>query len=191
MGFFKKVVKAVTNVVKSPSRLALAGFTGGVSELTGWGKKIANSGVGKTLDMAGYVAAAVAGGAAALGAMGGGAAAAGVGGTSAAVGGGAAAATGGGSLLTAGNIMGAASAAQGVVSYISSQDQAKEQARAQQRAQDQAAQAQRESEIMRKQALLTAQMSVGQRINHAAAVANRLKNTNTSSMGGDEEKLGG
>lgn len=186
----KKLFKKAVNVITHPSRALLALGTAGISEMTNWGEKLQRSGVGRTLDVAGYIAAAAAGGYAALGgaaAAGGTAASAGVGGTAAATGAEAAAA-GGGTILGMSPTTVLTAASTGA-SIISGQLQAREQAKAQKDAQRQAAQAARESEIMRKQALLTSQMSLGQRKNQAAFIADKLRNTNT--LGADEEKLGG
>ena len=71
------------------------------------------------------------------------------------------------------------------------QKAAKEQSRAILQAQQASEQANREAEILRKQALLASQKSITARKSAASAVANRLKNTNVSYLGGDEEKLGG
>ena len=71
------------------------------------------------------------------------------------------------------------------------QKAAKEQSRAILQAQKASEQANREAEILRKQALLASQKSITARKSAASAVANRLKNTNVSYLGGDEEKLGG
>lgn len=188
----KKIVKRIGRLIRSPSRLALAFGTAGISEMAGWGSKLQRSGLGRTLDMAGYIAAAVAGGAAAMGGLG--AASAGVAGSTAGVGGASTAAAGGAAAASGGTVLGmspgtALLAGSTAVSAGSSVMQAREQAKAQKDAERQAAQAQRESEIMRKQALLTSQMSIGQRQNQAAAIANRLKKTKI--LGEDEEKLGG
>lgn len=75
--------------------------------------------------------------------------------------------------------------------YKQAQDAQNAQQQAQARAEANAIAAQRESEIMRKQALLASQKSMQARKSAAGAIVNKLRNTNVSLLGEDEEKLGG
>lgn len=63
--------------------------------------------------------------------------------------------------------------------------------RAQAKAMAESKRAERESEIMRKQALLASQKAMSARQSTAAVIANKLKNTTTGLLGDEEEKLGG
>ena len=181
----KKSFKKATNVLSSPTRTVAAGFTGGLSELTGMGNDISNSSWSRYTDAIGYAALAAAA-PAAIGEVGFGATAAG---ETAAAG---TTATGAGIGIGAGT-----AAAIGAGTYLGykQMEDANKAASAQQRAilqaQQASEQAARESEILRKQALLASQKSITARKAAAGAVVNRLKNTNVAYLGGDEEKLGG
>lgn len=190
-------LKKGANILKSPTRLAAAAFTAGLSETNGWGEKLSRSGIGRTIDIGAYIAAAAAavaatgGMAAGVGGASAGLGSAGTAGTASAAAGGTAAAGGISGTTAAMGAMAATTAAQTYMSQRAAQQQAREQAAAQAEAQRQAEQAARESEIMRKQALLSSQMSLSQRQNQATAIANKLRNTNVKTLGGEEERLGG
>lgn len=81
------------------------------------------------------------------------------------------------------------SAASSVYGTVEQKKAAKAQARAQARAEANAAAAERESEILRKRALLASQKSMTARRAAAGAIVNKLKNT-SGYLGEDEEKLG-
>lgn len=177
----KKAVKKATKVISSPTRTVAAAFTGGLSELTGVGDKISDSSWSRYTDALGYALAAYVAAPALMGeavvdaplpsiAAQSAAASASTAGTAAAIGG-------------AGYL--------GYKQMEDAQKAAKEQSRAILQAQQASEQANREAEILRKQALLASQKSITARKSAASAVANRLKNTNVSYLGGDEEKLGG
>lgn len=72
---------------------------------------------------------------------------------------------------------------------VQSRKAASQQAKAQARAEANAAAAERESEILRKRALLASQKSMTARRAAAGAIVNKLKNT-SGYLGEDEEKLG-
>lgn len=105
--------------------------------------------------------------------------------TGAATAGGAAGGLSSGTALSLG-ALGASTIYQGV----QSKRMADQQAKAQARAEANALAAERESEILRKRALLASQKSMTARRATAGAIVNKLKNT-TGYLGEDEEKLGG
>lgn len=191
----KSPVKFAKNITSkefltSPGRWAMAVSTYGLSEATNIGKWYSKQDWSTYTDIAtaAAIAAATAGslaGPAAAGTAGG---AAGAGAGAGATGAGAAAAGGGISMGTAAML--GATAMGSVKQYQSSQESAKEQRAAQARAEANALAAERESEIMRKQALLSSQKSMTARRATAGAIVNKLKNT-TGYLGEDEEKLGG
>lgn len=151
-------------------------------------KDVYNSDLGRALTYAAVAVAAVYTGGAALGAMGVG----GLGATAAAAGGGltGAMAAGASAVGTAGLVAGAVGALSGHQSYQAQVQQEKAEA-AEARATAQAEAADRESEILRKQALLASQKSMTARKAAAGTVSNKLKNTSQSVLGDEEEKLGG
>lgn len=193
MGLGKKIKKAVkkaTKVISSPTRTVAAAFTGGLSELTGVGDKISDSSWSRYTDALGYALAAYV----AAPALMGGETAGSIAGTAAGT---TAGSTAGATVATGAGIGAGTAAAIGGTGYLGykqmedAQKAAKEQSRAILQAQQASEQANREAEILRKQALLASQKSITARKSAASAVANRLKNTNVSYLGGDEEKLGG
>lgn len=181
----------------SPGRWYMAGITGGLSEFTNVGEWYSNQSYTRMVDTA--LAAAIAANAAstyfsgagtAAGSASGGASGAGASGAGAGAGATTAGATGGvstGTALAGGSL--ALSAGSTAYQAYEAKKAAKAQSRAQARAEANAAAAYRESEIMRKQALLASQKSMSARRATAGAIANKLKNT-TTSLGDDEEKLG-
>lgn len=216
---FSSATKAVTGAVErgvknytskdfltSPARWFAAGSTMGLSEFTNvgnwWSKQsysrivdtalaaaIAANAASTYFSSAGTAAGGASGGASGAGASGAGAGAsatsvgAGAGTTGAAAGGGISS----GTALAGGAL--ALSAGSTIYQTQQAKQAAKQQAEAQARAEANAASAARESEIMRKQALLASQKSMAARRATAGAIANKLKNT-TTSLGSDEEKLG-
>jgi len=204
----KKAVKKATKVISSPTRTVAATFTGGLSELTGVGDKISDSSWSRYTDALGYALAAYVAAPALMGEAG---AASTPFGTSPA-GQWAASTTGAGTVSQAASMAGSTAGATsatgagigagtaaiasgstylGYKQMVDVQKAAKDQARAILQAQQSSEQANREAEILRKQALLASQKSITARKAAASAVANKLKNTNVSYLGGDEEKLGG
>ena len=159
-----KVVKAVVKGVKKIGSMA---------------EDIFDSDIGRALTYAALGAAAVYTGGAALGA-------AGITSAGAAAGGGlAGAAAGGSAALGAGAVAGGITGAALGYQSASAESAALEQKGIRQAQQE----ADREADILRKQALLTSEKSLSSRMSTAAAVSNRLKNTSTK-LGDDEEKLG-
>lgn len=171
MGFFSKAWKSVKKGVKKVGSMA---------------EDFYESEIGRAVTYAALAAGAIYTGGAALGAMGltGAGAAAGGGLAGAAAGGGAAAGSMGGiaTAIAAGS-MGSSSA--------QAEQAAEEQAYNQAVARQEAYQAQRESEILRKQALLASEKSMTARKAAASTVANKLKNTSGMLGDDEEEKLGG
>ena len=203
----KRGVKNYTSkgFLTSPGRWAMAGMTYGLSEFTNagnWYSKQKYSGLVDTA-IAAAVAATYAGtlaGGAGTAAEGAGTAATSTGagattaGTTAGTAGGAAAggaAAGGGisgTTLAMGGLA-AASALGTIQQQQAASKMAKEQRAAEAQARADAENAARESEILRKQALLASQKSMTARRSAAGAIANKLKNTQTY-LGSNEEKLG-
>lgn len=188
---------AVGSAILSGGTSLAMDATGGLGELASelhQGKKIQEDDVVK----AAYIAAGTIGAIGALGAEGGitfGAeTAATAGGTAAATTAAetaAAAAGSGGLSLGAALGLGAVglSAYSGIMQNKAMKEMYSEQSNAEARARADAEAAARESEILRKQALLASQKSMSARRAAAGAIANKLKNTQTF-LGSEEEKLG-
>lgn len=165
---------------------AWKGIKKGVKKVGGMLEDVYDSDIGRALTYAAIGVAAAWTGGAALGALGiTSAGAAAGGGMAGAMAGGAAAA--GGAAGLAGGLSGA------TMGYQSSQAEAsmERQEAAQAQARTDAYNAQREADILQKQALLASQKSLTARKSTAAQVANNLRNTSQSVLGEDEEKLGG
>lgn len=179
----------------SPGRWMMAGSTFGLSELTNVGNWYSNQKYSGIVDMAiaaavgANVAGSLAGaGTAATSTTAGATAAGTTAGTAGGAVGGAAAGGVSGSTLAMGGL--AATSALGTIQQQQAASKmAKEQRAAEARARADAEAAARESEILRKQALLASQKSMTARRSSAGAVANKLKNTQTF-LGNEEEKLG-
>ena len=154
----------------------------GLRKVGDWGEDFYDSEIGRALTYAAIAAAAVYTGGAALGAIG-------AGGTGALATG--ATATGG--ALTSGTAMGVAGmagASAGAQSAATEKAEMKQEA-AEAKARHDAQVAARESEILRKQALLASEKSMTARRAQAGSISNRLRDTRGTLLGDEEEKLGG
>lgn len=185
---------AVGSAILSGGTSLAMDATGGIGELASelhQAKKIQEDDVVK----AAYIAAGTIGAIGALGAEGGitfGAdTAATAGGTAAAATAAETAAGSGGLSLGTALGLGAVglSAYSGIMQSKAMKEMYSEQSNAEARARADAEAAARESEILRKQALLASQKSMSARRAAAGAIANKLKNTQTF-LGSEEEKLG-
>lgn len=174
MGFFKKVTHAIAKPFKAVGHAASSFY---------------HSSIGRALTYAALAVAAVYTGGAALGAAGLTTAGAAAGGGMAGAAAGGAAAAGGMAGIGAG-IAGGMSGAQQQMSIDAANKQERQQVAAEARAQAESERAYRDSEILRKQALLASQKSMTARKATAGQIANRLRNT-SQALGDEEDTLGG
>lgn len=151
---------------------AWKGIKKGVKKVGSMLEDVYDSDIGRALTYAALGAAAIWTGGAALGALG--------------IGAGGAAAAG-----SAGGIAGTIAAGVGGYQSNQAEESYERQSAAQERARTDAYNAQREADILQKQALLASQKSLTARKSTAAQVANNLRNTSQSILGDEEEKLGG